>query len=232
MKTITSEVPEGTMGFNGSMDVLKAIRRMEPAWMRVNGSNFRLVEYQDKKGELRPCYSLTKTECLYIATKFNDDARAKLVLRWEELEMEDVRRKRDDVRGMRDDVRGMMDDVRRKMGAGMRLLGCSKEEVLDEADDIIGEELDVLNADSDDCFTPTEIGRVFGLEGRDLNSFLADHGVIRWSCGQWRLTPRYSNQGLAENRSFIYHNRRGQRRTESRLVWTRKGRDMIMDMIN
>ena len=210
MKTITSEVPEGTMGFNGSMDVLKAIRRMEPAWMRVNGSNFRLVEYQDKKGELRPCYSLTKTECLYIATKFNDDARAKLVLRWEELEME---------------------DVRRKMGAGMRLLGCSKEEVLDEADDIIGEELDVLNADSDDCFTPTEIGRVFGLEGRDLNSFLADHGVIRWSCGQWRLTPRYSNQGLAESRIFIYHNRRGQRRTESRLVWTRKGRDMIMGMI-
>ena len=28
-----------------------------------------------------PCYSLTKTECLYIATKFNDEARAKLVLR-------------------------------------------------------------------------------------------------------------------------------------------------------
>lgn len=29
---------------------------------------------------------LDKTECLYIATKFNDEARAKLVLRWEELE--------------------------------------------------------------------------------------------------------------------------------------------------
>lgn len=33
-----------------------------------------------------PCYSLTKLECLYIATKYNDEARAKLVLRWEELE--------------------------------------------------------------------------------------------------------------------------------------------------
>ena len=67
-------------------DVLKAIRKMEPAWRKVNGGNFSLVEYRDKKGELRPCYSLTKTECLYIATKFNDEARAKLVLRWEELE--------------------------------------------------------------------------------------------------------------------------------------------------
>ena len=67
-------------------DVLKAIRAMEPAWEKVNGLKFQLVEYRDKKGELRPCYSLTKTECLYIATKFNDEARAKQVLRWEHLE--------------------------------------------------------------------------------------------------------------------------------------------------
>lgn len=32
------------------------------------------------------CYLLNKTECLFIATKFNDEARAKLVLRWKELE--------------------------------------------------------------------------------------------------------------------------------------------------
>ena len=57
-----------------------AIRNMEPAWLKVNGGNFSLVEYRDKKGQLRPCYSLTKTECLYIATKFNDKARAKLLL--------------------------------------------------------------------------------------------------------------------------------------------------------
>ena len=42
-------------------DVLKAIRKMEQAWLKVNGSIFRLVDYTDSKGELRPCYSLTKT---------------------------------------------------------------------------------------------------------------------------------------------------------------------------
>lgn len=67
-------------------DVLKAIRAMEPAWKKVNGGNFSLVNYRDSKGEMRPCYQLTKVECLYIATKFNDEARAKLVLRWESLE--------------------------------------------------------------------------------------------------------------------------------------------------
>ena len=71
-------------------DVLRAIRNMEPAWEKVNGRKFALVDYRDKKGEKRPCYSLTKTECLYIATKFNDEARAKLVLRWERLEMERI----------------------------------------------------------------------------------------------------------------------------------------------
>ena len=68
--------------------VMEAIRKMELAWEKVSESKFRLVEYRDRKGELRPCYSLTKTECLYIATKFNDEARARLVLRWEELERE------------------------------------------------------------------------------------------------------------------------------------------------
>ena len=67
-------------------NVMRAIRNMEPAWERVNGHNFALVEYRDRKGELRPCYSLTKMECLYIATKFNDEARARLVMRWEQLE--------------------------------------------------------------------------------------------------------------------------------------------------
>ena len=66
--------------------VMEAIRKMEPAWVNIAGSNFRLGSYKDLNGQLRPCYQLTKTECLYIATKFNDEACAKLVLRWEELE--------------------------------------------------------------------------------------------------------------------------------------------------
>lgn len=71
-------------------DVLKAIRAMEPAWIKVNGGNFSLVEYKDSKGEKRPMYELSKTECLYVATKFNDEARAKLIIRWEELELKET----------------------------------------------------------------------------------------------------------------------------------------------
>ena len=86
-ETMTSlEIAEITSRLH--KDVMRAIRNMEPAWEKINGRKFALVEYEDAKGEKRPCYQLTKTECLYIATKFNDEARAKLVIRWEELEMD------------------------------------------------------------------------------------------------------------------------------------------------
>ncbi len=67
-------------------DVLKAIRNMEPGWERVAGRKFALGSYKDANGQERPCYQLSKTETLYIATKFNDEARARLVIRWKQLE--------------------------------------------------------------------------------------------------------------------------------------------------
>ena len=67
-------------------NVLAAIRLMEGAWGKVTGLSFKLSEYTDSTGRKLPMYELTKTECLYIATKFNDESRAKLVIRWEELE--------------------------------------------------------------------------------------------------------------------------------------------------
>ena len=77
--------------------VMEAIRNMEPAWEKVHGSKFRLMfrEVNIGNGAVRhdPCYSVTKTECLYIATKFNDEAHAKLVLRCDELERHGVFRR-------------------------------------------------------------------------------------------------------------------------------------------
>ena len=68
-------------------DVLEAIRNMEAAWKKVAQRKFPLGSYKDANNQDRPCCILNKTECLYVATKFNDEARAKLVLRWEELEI-------------------------------------------------------------------------------------------------------------------------------------------------
>ncbi len=194
--------------------VMEAIRKMEPAWETIAGSNFRLGSYEDANGQLRPCYFLSKTETLYIATKFNDEARAKLVIRWEELERE----------------RRLEQQRPKQKIKEIRLLA-SDEEVLDEADDILGDELERLNRDSRFCYTPTEIGKPFGLDGRDLNSFLCDRGIIRWARGQWRLTQKYMHQDLTEDRFNYVHALDGHRKLISSLVWTEKGRQFIFDLI-
>lgn len=67
-------------------NLLRDIRKMEPSWTGFNQLKFDLVNYIDAKGEVRPCYMLKPEEVLFIATKFDDVSRAKLVLRWKELE--------------------------------------------------------------------------------------------------------------------------------------------------
>lgn len=66
--------------------LMRDIRKMEEAWVNLGQSKFGLISYIDSQNRAKPMYELSKTECLYIATKFNDEARAKLVLRWQELE--------------------------------------------------------------------------------------------------------------------------------------------------
>ena len=58
-ETMTSlEISEVT-GRNHK-NVMRSIREMEDAWVKVNGRKFALVEYKDAKGEMRPCYSLKR----------------------------------------------------------------------------------------------------------------------------------------------------------------------------
>jgi len=46
-------------------NVLDAIRTMEPAWEKITHLKFKVSTYKDAKGEMRPMYELSKTECLY-----------------------------------------------------------------------------------------------------------------------------------------------------------------------
>ena len=80
VQTITSlEIAELTGKQHNHL--MRDIRKMEIAWEKVTQSKFGCSTYKDATGRTLPCYVLTKTECLYIATKFNDEARARLVLR-------------------------------------------------------------------------------------------------------------------------------------------------------
>jgi phage regulator Rha-like protein len=188
-------------------DLMRAIRKMEETWEIVNGCKFALVNYRDAKGESRPCYSLTKTECLYIATKFNDEARARLVLRWEQLEKERI-----------------------QQGAVRHLL-VSDADVMTEAERIVTNTLVNSNRNADGCITMKEIAAQYGMDVKDMNSFLVDRGIQKWMRGQYRLTANYEGRGLAEDRLFIYYSKEGKQKKQTYLVWTQKGADFINSLL-
>jgi len=178
--------------------VMEAIRRMEPAWVKVNGSNFRLVEYQDKKGEFRPCYQLTKTECLYIATKFNDEARAKLVLRWQELELQEQERRQ-------------------------QLCLPSPKEILALADNIIGEGLRLLNEPAEDTLTATQVAKTFNMTVWDFNHVLSDMGIQYRRGGRWNISDDLQGRGYTAQRTHVSYSLKGEKKVKVYMTWTMAG---------
>ena len=198
--------------------VMEAIRKMEPAWVKTCGSNFRLTSrtiVQPNGGTREvPCYQLTKTECLYIATKFNDEARAKLVLRWEELE-------RADVRGKMADVRGKMADVREKM-ADVRCLSEPKK-ILALADDIIGEALRQLNAGAEDTLTATQVAKTFNMTVYDFNCIVRDMGIQYRRHGRWNISDDLVGRDLVRLRTHVSYSLRGEKKVRTYMTWTMQG---------
>ena len=193
-------------------DVMKAIRNMEPAWLKVNGRKFALVEYQDKKGELRPCYQLTKTECLYIATKFNDEARAKLVIRWEELERAHMGT------GTPCDIA-----VRHHMGASPQRALLPAKEVLTLADEIIGEGLRLVNKPAEDTLTATQVAKTFNMTTYDFNAILRDMGIQYRRGGHWNISDDLADRNLVRLRTHVSYSLKGVKKVKVYMTWTLDG---------
>ena len=193
-------------------DIMKAIRNMEPAWLKVNGRKFALVEYKDKKGELRPCYQLTKTECLYIATKFNDEARAKLVIRWEELERARMGT------GKPCDIA-----VRHHMDARSQCALLPAKEILAMADEIIGEGLRLVNADAEDTLTATQVAKTFNMTVFDFNAVLRDMGIQYRRGGHWNISNDLADRNLVRLRTHVSYSLKGEKKVKHYMTWTLDG---------
>ncbi|SFC38705.1 phage regulatory protein, rha family [Xylanibacter ruminicola] len=211
-------------------DVLKAIRKMEPAWAKVAQGNFSLGHYQDANGQMRPCYQLTKTETLYIATKFNDEARARLVLRWEELELERLDFGTDDTAFLKKDTavinekeqclskREPCNPCLRKLPS----LGVQKQ-ILAMADEIVGTGLRMLNEPAEDTLTATQVAKTFNMNTRDFNAVLADMNIQYRAHGRWHLAEHLLGRGYTAERTHIDYSLKGKRKIKVYMTWTMAG---------
>ena len=182
-------------------DVMKAIRNMEPAWVKVQGRKFALLSrtYQLPNGGTKvvPCYVLTKTECLYIATKFNDEARAKLVLRWEELE-------------------------RAHRGKYPCALP-EPQKILALADEIIGEGLRIVNEAAEDTLTATQVAKTFNMTVFHFNTLLRDMGIQYRRDGRWNISDDLADRDFVRLRTHVSYSLKGKKKIKVYMTWTLDG---------
>ena len=199
-------------------DVMKAIRTMEPVWENERGRKFALSQIQEKipNGgyKLRPCYLLDKLECLFVATKFNDAARARLVLRWQQLERATAL----------NDKGKMINDN------GQKLLVTEKE-ILQQGDAIRRQQIGDENAPADGCLTVSDIAKMLDTSVKALNKKLVEKGVQFWNGGRYKLTPKYTERGLAQDRAFHYYSLEGEKKERAYLVWTPIGMEFIRSIV-
>ena len=196
-------------------DVMKAIRKMEIAWQKVQGGNFSLSSrtYELPNGGRKevPCYELTKTECLYIATKFNDEARARLVLRWQELEMAERARQTAEVRKLE-----------------------SRAMLLEEINAALKPKAEFTDAVlcSEDTLTVTQMAQDYGVGPVRFNRLLEALHIQHRVGGQWVLFAPFQGRGYVHSYT-TYHtsSKEGYIRTQLFTRWTQLGRRFLYERL-
>ena len=182
--------------------LMKALRKMEPAWEKVSQGKFaqssRMVVQPNGGVREFPCYVLTKTECLYIATKFNDAARAKLVLRWQELELQEQQRLQ-------------------------QLCLPEPKKILALADEISGEGLRLLNAPAEDTLTATQVAKTFNMTVWDFNCVLRDMGIQYRRYGRWNISDDLADSNLVRQRTHVSYSLKGEKKVKIYMTWTLDG---------
>ena len=220
-------------------DVMKAIRKMEPAWSKINEGNFSLVEYKDKKGETRPCYSLNKEECLYIATKFNDEARAKLIKRWKELE--EQHQKPSVPQNYLEALKSLVKTEEEKQQLALEnkqqqatILTISKENM--ELGNKITEMLPKVSyydqiLQSNATMTITQIAQDYGMSAVRMNKELESMRIQHKVRGQWILYGQFLTGGYVHSRAVDIIRSDGRHDVKYNTEWTTKGRIFLYDAL-
>lgn len=228
-------------------DVMKAIRKMEPAWQKICKGKFSLTSRMVKQpnGGVRrcSCYELTKTECLYVATKFNDEARAKLVIRWEELEKR-ARSNMFALPNFEDPAEAAMawaKEFREK-----RLLTIENDTLklenldLEKENQELTMEVQELKHDANyldlimrsrATLTVSQIAQDYGMSAKAMNKQLAAMNIQYKNNGQWILFSRYKDCGYVSSRSINITRSNGVPDVVLHTEWTQAGRKFLYEKL-
>lgn len=216
-------------------EVMRSIRNMEPSWSKIAQRNFALGSYKDANNQARPCYYLNKTECLYIATKFNDEARAKLILRWEELErksasvttLPDFTNPAEAARAWAEQFEQRQIESKRADEAESQVLALTQEiETMQPKvsyyDKILANKSTVVI---------TQIAQDYGMSAIKFNQTLYDLHIQHKVNDQWILYAEHLGQGYVQSKPVTITHTGGYQSVKYNTEWTQKGRIFLYDIL-
>ena len=221
-------------------DVLRAIRAMEPAWEKEQKRKFTFLQRRTPSGnggsKMNPYYELNRKECLYIATKFNDQARARLVIRWAELEEERMQQQSVPQGETSTTLPANPRNLSRKQLLLMALdnyglmIECHQQgqEILELQERTAY--LNVIMADMTNV-TISQIAQDYGQSAVSFNKLLNGLRIQHKVGEQWILYSDYLNRGYVQTRMVPIHHAGCPDSYKPMTVWTQLGRRFLYEQL-
>ena len=207
------------------------------------GSKYTIREssYKDAKGEDRNMYELNKKACLLLSSGYDVNLRAKIIDRWEELEIK-ARTNMIALPNFTDPAEAAMawaKEYREKKVLAIENQTLQKEIVrLEQDNSNLAAEVQVLSDDknyldlimrSRSLMTVTQIAQDYGMSAKAMNQILANMGIQYKNNGQWILYSKYKDGGYVSSRSIDITRSNGMPDTVMQTEWTQAGRRFLYE---
>lgn len=204
----------------------------------VNQSNFGLVKYKDKKGEMRDMYSLTPKGCLILASGYDALLRERIIDRLETLE------KSAKAQLPSTYLDALKDLVASEEEKQMLAADNAKKQQAIEMKDAQIVELDtavnnmkpkVSYVDNilqcKDTINVTQIAQDYGMSAKAFNVLLRNL-KIQHKVGQiWIVYGKYLAKGYVQSETFTYAKADGTQGVRTFTKWSQRGRLFLYDTL-